>query len=100
MCRCLPKPPWAAAKITCQALTWRKNRGHGYRVCVLRASHSSHEKAQEVAETEVRNIAAALVLREVQDKLQNLPRDTISDPVVDNIARAAGDAGREGEDGK
>jgi len=60
----------------------------------------TRETAQDVAETEVRKIVAALVLREVQDKLQNLPRDTISDPVVDNIARAAGDAGREGEDGK
>ena len=60
----------------------------------------TRETAQEVAETEVRKIAAALVLREVQDKLQNLARDTISDPAADNIARAAGDAGREGEDGK
>ena len=60
----------------------------------------TRETAQEVAETEVRTIAAALVLREVQDKLQNLSRDTISDPAADNIARAAGDAGREGEDGK
>lgn len=58
------------------------------------------EKAQEVAEAEVQKIAPPIILREVQDSLQNAPRDTISDLDLSEIVSATGDAGKEGDDGK
>ena len=58
------------------------------------------EKAQEVAEAEVQKIAPPIILREVQDSLQNVPRDTISDVDLSDIVSATGDAGKEGDDGK
>lgn len=58
------------------------------------------EKAQDVAEAEVQKIAPPIILREVQDSLQNAPRDTISDVDLSEIVSATGDAGKEGDDGK
>ncbi|NIJ39329.1 hypothetical protein FHR22_004076 [Sphingopyxis panaciterrae] len=58
------------------------------------------ERAEDVAEAEVKKIAPPLILREVQDSLQNLPRDTISDADLNDIVIATGDAGKEGDDGK
>jgi len=58
------------------------------------------EKAQEVAEAEVQKIAPPIILREVQDSLQNAPRDTISDVDLSEIVSATGDAGKEGDNGK
>ena len=58
------------------------------------------EKAEEVTEREVNKIAPPLIARLVQDNLQNLPKDTISDNDLDAIVRATAENGKEADSGK
>lgn len=60
----------------------------------------TREKAEEVAEAEVKKLAPPLIRREVQENLQLLPRDTISDADLSDIVTATAAAEKEGDNGK
>ncbi len=55
----------------------------------------TREKAEEVAEAEIKKIAQPMVQRIVMESLRNLPRDTISDDDLAKIVQAVGDSGKE-----
>lgn len=60
----------------------------------------TREKAEEVAEAEVKKITPPLVRREVLEHLQSVQFDPISDEDLGDIVRATGNAGKEGDNGK
>ena len=60
----------------------------------------TREKAEEVAEAEVRKMAPPLIRREVQEHLQAIGFDPISDEDLRSLVDATGNTGMEGENGK
>lgn len=58
------------------------------------------EKAEEVAEAEVKKMAPPLIRREVQEHLQTIGFDPISDQDLTSLVDATANAGKEGENGK
>lgn len=60
----------------------------------------TREKAEEVAEAEVKKMAPPLIRREVLEHLQSIGFDPISDEELERLVAATGTAGKEGDDGK
>lgn len=60
----------------------------------------TREKAEEVAEAEVKKMAPPLIRREVLEHLQSIGFDPISDTDLGGIVSATADDEEEGDDGK